>query len=208
MREGAGHSLGCTEGGVGPSCLGGMMGEMPRLFIAVPVAETVKTSLGEVSRSVAARYLRWVKPEAMHLTLAFLGDVDEARLPTIERAMREGARGASVMALRAEGVGAFPSERRARVVWAGVTGDVDVLFALQQDLELRLTEAGFEGDRKRFHPHLTLARLREPLPLPAELLTHRVFGEWRATEIQLIESHLGSAGPHYEVRAAAKLEEV
>lgn len=181
---------------------------MPRLFIAVPVAEAVRESLAEVSKTGGTRRLRWVKPGAMHLTLAFLGDVDEAHLPASERALREAARTVTTaLALRAEGLGAFPNERRARVVWAGVTGDLDALAALQQATEMRLTEAGFPREAQRFHPHITLARLREPGPLPAELLTHRVFGEWSADEVQLIESHLGSSGPSYEVLAAARLGE-
>lgn len=85
--------------------------------------------------------------------------------------------------------------------------------ALEKALAARLRAVGFELEEQRFHPHGTLARLRRPGPLPNELPVERGVGEWRATEIRLIESHVfdhdhpARSGPRYEVRAVARLGE-
>jgi len=177
---------------------------VPRLFIALPIAEDVIAELARVARD-GPRDWRWVKPDAMHLTLAFLGEVEEGRVAAAERALRRGAEGAPALELAAAGLGAFPDQRRARVLWAGVAGDLRQLAALQTGIALALESEGFELDGKPFHPHLTLARARVPQPLPPSLDRAQRFGSWRATEVRLYRSHLGPQGPRYEVLAAAAL---
>lgn len=177
---------------------------VPRLFIALPIAEDVIAELARVARD-GPRDWRWVKPAAMHLTLAFLGEVEEGRVAAAERALRRGAEGAPALELAAAGLGAFPDQRRARVLWAGVAGDLRQLAALQTGIALALGSEGFELDGKPFHPHLTLARARVPQPLPPSLDRAQRFGSWRATEVRLYRSHLGPQGPRYEVLAAAAL---
>lgn len=112
--------------------------------------------------------------------------------------------------LQARGLGAFPNESKARVLWAGLDGEVPRLIALQARLASELRRAGFEIDSKRFHPHITLARFRWPqplpLPLPAGLAIGQEFGEWQAGEVQLIESRLHPTGARYVVRADVPLE--
>lgn len=177
---------------------------VPRLFIALPIADDVIAELARVARD-GPRDWRWVKPDAMHLTLAFLGEVEEGRVAAAERALRRGAEGAPALELAAAGLGAFPDQRRARVLWAGVAGDLRQLAALQTGIALALESEGFELDGKPFHPHLTLARARVPQPLPPSLDRAQRFGSWRATEVRLYRSHLGPQGPRYEVLAAAAL---
>lgn len=177
---------------------------VPRLFIALPIADDVIAELARVARD-GPRDWRWVKPDAMHLTLAFLGEVEEGRVAAAERALRRGAEGAPALELAAAGLGAFPDQRRARVLWAGVAGDLRQLAALQTGIALALGSEGFELDGKPFHPHLTLARARVPQPLPPSLDRAQRFGSWRATEVRLYRSHLGPQGPRYEVLAAAAL---
>ena len=177
---------------------------VPRLFIALPIADDVIAELARVARD-GPRDWRWVKPDAMHLTLAFLGEVEEGRVAATERALRRGAEGAPALELAAAGLGAFPDQRRARVLWAGVAGDLRQLAALQTGIARALGSEGFELDGKPFHPHLTLARARVPQPLPPSLDRAQRFGSWRATEVRLYRSHLGPQGPRYEVLAAAAL---
>ncbi len=177
---------------------------MPRLFIALPLPEDVVAELAIVARSGASGW-RWVEPDAMHLTLAFLGEVEEGAVASAERALREAASGAGALDLTAAGVGAFPDQRRARVLWAGVGGDLRRLAGLHAALTEALLGEGFEVDDRPFHPHVTLARSRAPQPLPEDLDRTRLFGRWTAAEARLYESHLGPAGPRYEVRAAAAL---
>lgn len=181
-------------------------GGMPRLFIALPVDEGVKDNLERVGTAANARGVSWVGPQNMHVTLAFLGDVDERRVPEVEDAMYAAAEtNDAPLVLQAQGLGAFPDEEKARVLWAGLNGDVPRLIELQARLVAELRSAGFEVDAKRFRPHITLARFRWPQPLPGRLARLQEFGEWRATEIQLIESHLRPTGARYVVRADVPL---
>lgn len=175
---------------------------MPRLFIAVPVDDAVRSNLARLGKGVDARAVAWVKPENMHITLAFLGEVEERRVAEVEDAAFAATEGqAAPLKLAAQGIGAFPNERKARVLWAGLTGDVPALIALQKALMTELRAAGFQPDDKRFHPHITIARFRSPQAVPERLPRLQEFGEWTATELQLIESQLHRTGARYKVRA-------
>ena len=182
---------------------------MPRLFIAVPIDESVKSNLERVGWAANVRGVSWVAPENMHLTLAFLGEVEERRVAAAEDAIyaaTEDMEGPLV--LQAQGLGAFPDERNARVMWAGLDGDVPRLKGLQARLVEELRAAGFEVDAKRFRPHITLARFRFPQPVPERVSRLQEYGAWRVTELQHIESHLRPSGARYVVRADVPLFDV
>lgn len=180
---------------------------MPRLFIALPIGESVSANLERAGKGWTAGGVRWLRAENMHLTLAFLGEVEERRFDELESAVLAATEGvASPVHLRARSLGAFPNEERARVVWAGVYGEVPKLIELHERLVTELRRATFEVDSKRFRPHITLARLRWPQRLPDRLPRLQEFGEWQATELQLIESHLHPSGARYVVRADVQLE--
>ena len=146
---------------------------MPRLFVALPVGHQVVAALAGLAEPGSSGW-RWVKPEAMHLTLAFLGEVAEERVAAAERALGEGAAAAPALDLTAGGIGGFPDERRARVLWAGVGGDLEALHDLQGRLAGCLRDEGFELDPKPYRPHVTLARSREPRANPATEIHSRV----------------------------------
>lgn len=181
---------------------------MPRLFIALPVGDNVKANLARVGRGrPTERGIRWLEPEALHLTLAFLGDVAEREVSDLEDAIYAATEGDSgPLDLIARGIGAFPNEAKARVLWAGVDGELARLGALRERLMGELLSAGFEVDDKRFRPHITLARLRWPQPVPPNLPLIGEFGEWTADEVQLIESRLHASGARYVVRADVPLD--
>ena len=178
---------------------------MPRLFLALPIAEDVRTELARVSQDGPSGW-HWVRQEAMHLTLAFLGEVEKERVSAAERALIAGARGIRALDLDAIGMGAFPDLVRAHVLWAGVNGDLEQLMALQERLARALRAEGFSLDDRPFRPHLTLARLRSPQPLPSSLDRTLHFGLWRAGEVHLYESRRGPGGVRYEVLATAGLD--
>jgi 2'-5' RNA ligase len=145
-----------------------------RVFVAVELPEGTRAALeGVQARLAAARLpLRLVRPEGIHLTLAFIGDIPAARVPALTGAIEQAAAGVPVFTLRAEGLGMFPNARRPRVVWAGVQGDPADrarLDAVHAALIPALAAAGFTAD-PRFDPHLTLARVTDRAT-PAEAAT-------------------------------------
>lgn len=179
---------------------------MPRLFIAAPLDDSVRANLARVGTAAQPRSVTWVRPDNMHLTLAFLGEVEEHRVLDAEDATYAATEGfLEPLTLVAQGLGAFPSERKAKVLWAGLTGDVPALKQLQAALAAELRTAGFRLDDKRFRPHITLARFRSPQPMPDRLPRLQVFGEWQVSELQIIESHLHRSGARYVVRADVPL---
>src|SRR5690606_31219021 len=103
--------------------------------------------------------------------------------------------------LTAGGMGGFPDERRARVLWAGVGGDLEALHDLQWRLAGCLRDEGVELDPKPYRPHVTLARSREPRALPPGLARARQYGAWRADDLLLAGRRPGPDRPRYEVRA-------
>ena len=136
-----------------------------RTFVAIELPAAVRTALAELQTALRATALplRLTAPEALHLTLAFVGEIPAVRVADLTAAVAGGAQGVGPFVLRAEGVGMFPNARAPRVVWAGVEGDPDALARLtnlRATLVRELAAAGFPADR-RFDPHLTLARVRD-----------------------------------------------
>ena len=176
-----------------------------RLFFAAPIPEDVRAGLS--GRMAAGRGLggvRWTPPEALHLTLRFLGETVESRLPEVERA-GEAAAAVSRFSLALEGAGVFPSARQPKIFWAGIRGDLDQMRALAEDLEARAVELGYPPESRRFTPHLTLARARADVRLNraasekflAALCDHRS-APFIVKEIRLLRSHMGPSGSRYE----------
>ncbi|GHG95346.1 RNA 2',3'-cyclic phosphodiesterase [Comamonas sp. JC664] len=171
-----------------------------RLFTAVTLGDTVesRTAARMEELRVLAPRARWVKVEGLHLTLVFLGDVEDARLPAIQEALTPvGARHAP-FALSVEGGGAFGAPAHPRVLWADVRGATDALKALQADTAQVLQPLGFEPEHREYTAHLTLARAREPRGDPAlascvQALSQATLGDARVERLILFESK----GGHY-----------
>jgi 2'-5' RNA ligase len=135
---------------------------MIRAFIALPLPEAVKDALLEVSGMLRKTIdARWVKPEAIHLTMKFLGNIDENNLESIGRKLDELSSMHSPFDMRLIGLGAFPSERRARVIWAGIETDILRLRKLAASIDDLSADYGIAKDVRPFTAHITLARLRE-----------------------------------------------
>jgi 2'-5' RNA ligase len=133
-----------------------------RTFIALPVPGAVRTKLEALQRSLAqgTEEARWVGPDAFHLTLAFLGDVADPDLNTVCLAVAESVRKQPRFSLQVRGLGAFPDAGRPRVLWAGIDGDLEALASVQRAAFDAATRAGYRPADERFHPHVTLARLK------------------------------------------------
>ncbi len=187
-----------------------------RLFVALeppdPVRRRVAALQADLKRAAgrAAGDVKWVVPENVHLTLQFLGGVPEERRAAVEAAVTEAAAACPPFHLDVHGAGAFPSGRRARVLWAGVGGDVAVLAELAADLGRRLAVLGYPPEDRPFSAHLTLGRSRDPRGLPglAAALARCADApgaRWPVDDVVLFRSHLSPHGPRYEALSRAPL---
>lgn len=141
--------------------------ETVRCFIAVELPPEAKRALARLQdrlRQGLGPEVRWTDPEAVHLTLKFLGQVVAQRLPEIAEAMARAARGFTPLSLEMSGTGVFPNPSRPRVAWVGLRGDTEGLIRLQKEIESGLVPLGFPREARGFTPHLTLARLRQGTP--------------------------------------------
>ena len=140
----------------------GDMSKSIRTFIAVKLPETVLAAIGRVQERMAACGLnvRWVATGNIHLTLKFLGEVDEDELDGIAAVLTEAVHGFAPLRLAAAGVGVFPSANRARVIWVGLSGQLSQLAALQRSIEDRLATIGYPHEKRPFSGHLTLGRVK------------------------------------------------
>jgi len=167
-----------------------------RLFVAVAVPDEVA---GELEGAVAPLRtawpdLRWTRPEAWHLTLAFLGEVNETVVTRLTPRLERAAARHTSISLALGGAGTFPGAARARVLWTGVHGDRRELSALADSVAAgaRRADAPPAEGRRRFQPHLTLARCRAPVDARELVagLSGYAGSTWTAQEIYLIRSHL------------------
>ncbi|GIV58939.1 MAG: RNA 2',3'-cyclic phosphodiesterase [Rhodothermaceae bacterium] len=170
---------------------------MARLFVALDVPRPVRRKLLGLMRPRPG--VRWVREEQLHLTLRFLGHVEEA----MERAVRErlDAVQAAPFSLRLGGTGVFPGPARPRVLWVGAHAEAGLL-SLQQAVEAAVVDAGLPPENRPFHPHVTLARLQRPDTawIRAFLRDHVDFeaGSFTVGHFALYASTLRPAGAVYE----------
>jgi 2'-5' RNA ligase len=137
---------------------------MIRSFIALDLPASAKKALEEISQrlrdQVSHSSVRWSRVSGLHLTLQFLGNVDGTELPPIKAALTEVGQRYAPFTFAVAGLGCFPNPKNPRVVWVGVQEETGVLRALQRDVEKSLIPLGFKPERRAFHPHLTLGRVR------------------------------------------------
>ena len=154
-----------------------------------------------------------VRPQNVHVTLHFFGDLAP---PSLEAASLAASRAASrhaALQIGLSGLGAFPALRSARVLWVGLSGQVDELVRLQSDLAFELAHEGFHIEKRVFQAHATIARFRRP-PQAAEIRAMESMGRFRSAgtavlrQILLYESRLGPQGPAYTPLASFSLASV
>lgn len=178
--------------------------EFIRAFIAINLPDAVRANLERLHRSLklalAGDGIRWTPPEQIHLTLKFLGDVPAESLDNLRAAIAGGCRGVAPFSLRAQALGVFPNAQKPRVVWVGVTGELEALRQLQEQIE-RETERWREREARGLQPHLTLARIKvlgasraAALRKKLDTATMADFGAWTASQVNLMRSHLSATG--------------
>ena len=180
-----------------------------RLFLAINLPDALRRAAYEAAEPLraAASQASWVREDKLHLTLKFLGDVDEARLPELDAAFGAAAARHRAIPLEVARFGAFPNWRRPRILWAGVTPDPK-LELLQHDIEVAGEGVGFEGEGRPFRPHVTVARLRAALgdearqALVGAARAARLRGAFVAERVELMQSDLSVGGASYRPLAA------
>jgi 2'-5' RNA ligase len=175
-----------------------------RLFVSVDLPAELADSVREVQELFeGASGLNVTDPEQAHVTMQFLGDVSEDRLPALERELAAAVDDAGVdpFTVRYGGLGVFPSLEYISVVWLGVEQGGAELTRLHEAIEARTTAMGFDPEDHEFTPHVTLARMDHAggKELVRKLVRERepTVGEARVDEVRLTESTLTDAGPVY-----------
>jgi len=177
-----------------------------RTFIAIDLAESLKRALqildGELKPLTSS--VRWVGTTGMHLTLKFLGEISEASAAQISSILEEVASRHQTFPLVLQGTGTFPPGRRQpRVLWVGVVPGPQLL-SLQEDIEGEMEKLRFEREKRPFHPHLTLGRVKSPSRMDAlvqEMEKHQEqhFGEMNVQKFIFFQSIVKPTGAQYNV---------
>ena len=176
-----------------------------RTFVAIEIDELTRQRITELQDALRAAVprLRWSDPRRMHLTLKFLGEVDESRIELIRAELERVAAGTASFKIRIREVGVFPPSGPPRVVWVGAKGESGALTRCRDAVEAGIAPLGFPTEDRPYRPHLTLARCpdsRITRSLPAMMNEHRHFdaGEMTVRQFVFFRSTLTRQGPIYE----------
>jgi 2'-5' RNA ligase len=184
-----------------------------RTFIAVDLGKSIRDRLVSLQERLAqsGAPVKWVEVENLHVTLLFLGEVEDRDVPAVCRAAADVCREHTPFPLTVEAAGSFPNARRPRVLWAGIGEGTQELCALHDALETPLLELGcYRREERRYTPHITLGRVKSDRPtekLAAALAKQAGWrgGEIAVQEIQVMSSELKPQGPVYAVLSRARL---
>lgn len=184
-----------------------------RTFIAVDVADAVRQRAADlvVRLQVGGANVKWVDTHNMHLTLKFLGDIPDRQTADVCRAVTEAAREHSPFNITLRGAGAFPNASRPRTIWMGVAHGAAELESLQKSIEKALAKLGYPKEARRFHPHLTLGRVRRGGAAVRDLgrliRDNEQFdgGSADIDKVLVFASFLDKTGPTYNVLGRAPL---
>ena len=172
-----------------------------RVFIAVDLPTELRKQLAELQRALQplTDTARWVAPESIHITLKFIGEVQEKRLEDIDSAFTGLTWKPFTVTVRS--VGFFPGNRSPRVFWAGM--EAPTMQNLTEEIDSRMERLGFEKEKRAFRPHITLARARDTridssLVTAATQYIDHEFGSFAVDRIFLFKSILKPTGAEYE----------
>lgn len=182
-----------------------------RAFIAIETTAEIKSALAALQGDLrrAGADVNWTKPDNIHLTLKFLGEIDQGRLSELQSACAETAAAFQPFSLSVNGAGFFPNRQRPRTLWTGLAGEIEKLMEMQRRLDEKLAAMGFEREEKAFRPHLTIGRVRSNANARELVARAGVYSlpalSFDVREIVLMKSELHRAGAQYTALAKAPL---
>ncbi len=177
---------------------------MIRVFVGFFTTKQIHEHVEQMSQKWD-RYIKgnWVKPQNLHITLQFIGEVEESTLVGVLKAMQEVAQGQRPIDIKYRSLGVFPNPDRARVLWMGVSEGHDRLKALAREVIRANRRAGIKEEGKPFHPHVTVCRIKEfdkrKLKEMLRQYENTPFGTDRVDKIAIVKSSLTQVGPIYTV---------
>ena len=184
-----------------------------RSFFAIELSAEIATGVRRIQESFKERVrgVRWVRPEGIHLTLKFLGEVEPDRIEAIEHKAGEVIQGICPFTVEIKGGGGFPTALNPRVIWVGVEDHSGMLKELQARVEAGMVELGFLQERRGYTPHLTVGRLRSGKGLKAlaealDAIRASDLGKMEVQEVILFRSHLKPTGAEYTKLGSFPLE--
>jgi len=186
---------------------------MIRAFIAIKISAEIQAKLRDVQAKLkrSEAHVSWMSPENTHLTLQFLGNIEEEQVPQIVSQLQESVKLVAPFQFQVGYAGAFPNLSYPRVIWIGISDDAaGSLKTLQEDISARLAKMGFEQEERRFKPHLTLGRVKSQknksnLVRAIEGVVNIWLGEVGVDAIYLIRSDLKPTGAEYTDLAEIKI---
>lgn len=176
------------------------------MFFCVELPEAIKEIIVSRINKFKKRQpdLKWVRKEALHITLKFCGELEEEKVTRIAGNLRDylSVHPVERFKIKTVGTGAFPGSLKARVLWLGIGEGISSLEKIHWGIEQVLSEEGLKTDRKSLHPHITLARIRNNSRIGSSFLDYFLedsafYCEWEAEKITFMESRLTPAGPEY-----------
>ena len=190
--------------------------EKLRLFVAISIPEPVRAEMLRVQRELQPLAppdsMRWTRPDQLHLTLRFLGEVPVQSVAALKHALAETCAGFRPFRLSAKGIGFFPDVHAPRVIWVGIEDSEQVLADLQAAVERALSPFAENPVRERFRAHTTLGRFQKYRRYKTEQLVRRArsyeshgFGDWPVENMGLFRSELSPEGARHTALAVFRL---
>ncbi len=175
-----------------------------RTFIAFKLPKNIISSIRKIQEDIKsyAFKVRWVNLENIHLTLKFLGNINYTDIEKVSESIINTVNGHAPISLGVKGAGVFPGIKRPRVIWVGLTGEIEKLTGIQNDIEENLEELGFPREKRPFRGHLTLGRIKGKINPKKLLAAMKKFERFEselfiADKIFLFKSDLKSTGSVY-----------
>ncbi len=183
-----------------------------RCFLAIELPDAVRQRLAALQTQLREldRAVRWTRPEQIHLTLKFLGDVPDPQIARVCEVVRTTLAARGCFELEVQGVGCFPPQGPPRIVWAGLAGPPAELVSMYESFEVAFGELGYPPEGRAFRPHLTLGRTRDRSPVHAVRpalhgLVSFSAGAFTVRQLVLFESVLGRGGATHTPLMRAEL---